>query len=109
MVNEILQDPQFELVSELPKDSVKIEGYYVGDLLSYVMAKASKGQLWLTVQAHPNVLAVASLLELSAVMVVEDADIPQETIQTAKEKGIILMKTACTAVEALKSLFDWEQ
>ena len=106
-MNEILQDPRFELVGELPKDPVKIEGYYVGDLLSYVMA--SKGQLWLTVQAHPNVLAVASLLELSAVMVVEDAEIPQETIETAQEKGIILMKTACPAVEALRALFDWEQ
>lgn len=103
-VNDLLLDSRFELVSESPSHPIEIEGYYIGDLLSFVMAKAGRGQLWLTVQTHPNVIAVASLLELSAVMIVEDAPIPEETINVAKEKGIALFKTSCTAVEILQSL-----
>ncbi len=42
--------------SELDKE---VTGGYVGDLLSHVMAKARKGDIWVTVQAHQNIVAVA--------------------------------------------------
>ena len=84
--NEILYDSRFRVLSKgVNLHSVTVSGLYVGDLLSFVMAKAKPGQIWLTIQAHPNVIAVASLINLSAVIVVEGVDIPQETIDVANE------------------------
>lgn len=103
-MNDLVLDSRFELVSESLSSSEEIQGYYVGDLLSFVMAKATKGQMWLTVQTHPNVIAIASLLELSAVMIVESAAIPEETITMAKEKGIAIVTTKCPAVEVIQTL-----
>jgi len=42
---------------------------YASDLLSDVMAHAGEGDIWVTVQAHQNIVAVATLAELSAVIV----------------------------------------
>ena len=74
----------------------------MGDLLSFVMAKAKPGQIWLTIQAHPNVIAVASLINLSAVIVVDGVDIPQETIDVANERGVILISSILDAVDLVK-------
>lgn len=104
--SELLLDSRFKLIYGEKLEITIIEGYYIGDLLSFVMGKAKKGQLWLTVQTHPNVVAIANLLELSGVLVVEDVQIPQETIQLAKENGVTLIQTESNAVEVIQSLLS---
>ena len=92
--NEILYDSRFRVLSKgVNLHSVTVSGLYVGDLLSFVMAKAKPGQIWLTIQAHPNV---------SAVIVVEGVDIPQETIDVANERGVILISSILDAVDLVK-------
>ena len=66
---------------------------YASDLLSCVMAGAPKKSLWVTLQAHGNIIAVASLLELSAVIITEGAQPDQATIDKANEEDIILLGT----------------
>ena len=101
--DEILYDSRFRVLSKgVDLYSVTVSGLYVGDLSSFVMAKAKPGQIWLTIQAHPNVIAVASLINLSAVIVVEGVDIPQETIDVANERGVILISSVLDAVELVK-------
>jgi hypothetical protein len=53
---------------------------YASDLLSCVMAGAKKGGLWVTLQAHINIVAVAALLDLSAIIITEDAQPDAATI-----------------------------
>lgn len=77
----------------------EVSGVYIGDLLSFVMSHASEGDCWLTVQTHLNVIAIATLLELAAVIVVEDSEIEEETIIKANEEGIIVLKTNLTAYD----------
>ena len=60
------------------------------------MARAKGGNVWATLQAHPNVVAVASLLELAAVIVTEGAPIPDEVIAKAEEERIPLLSTPHT-------------
>ena len=106
--SEILYDSRFRVLSKgVNLHSVTVSGLYVGDLLSFVMAKAKPGQIWLTIQAHPNVIAVASLINLSAVIVVEGVDIPQETIDVANERGVILISSVLDAVELVKLIEVW--
>lgn len=71
----------------------QILGGYASDMLSYVMAEAKTGYIWVTMQGHPNVVAVASLLELAAVVVSENSPVEAVTIQRAEEKGIPLLTT----------------
>ena len=73
---------------------VEITGGYASDLLSCVMAGAQAGNIWVTLQAHPNVIAVASLIELAAVIITEGVSPDPETIHRAQETGIPLLTTA---------------
>jgi len=71
-----------------------VTGGYASDLLSLVMAGAKAGNVWVTMQGHPNVAAVASLLGLAAVIVTESLPVDQPTIQRAQENNIILLTTS---------------
>ena len=104
-VKMIVNDSRFRQMSlDVELENKPIEGIYVGDLLSFVMANAKPNQLWLTVQTHPNIIAIASLLDLSAVIVVSGVEIPQETIDLANEQGILLISSVLDAVEIIKLL-----
>lgn len=70
-----------------------VRGGYASDLLSCVMAEAKTGYIWVTMQGHPNVVAVASLLDLAAVVVTENSPVEPVTVQRAEEKGIPLLGT----------------
>jgi hypothetical protein len=70
-----------------------VTGGYASDLLSYVMAGAKQGNVWVTLQGHPNIVAVASLLGLSAIVVTEDAAIDPQTLEKAAEEGIVVLSS----------------
>lgn len=67
---------------------------YCSDLLSCVMTGAKNAGLWITLQAHANIVAVAALLELSAIIITEGAVPEPATIEKANQEGIILLGTS---------------
>jgi hypothetical protein len=71
----------------------QVTGGYASDLLSCVMASAKAGNVWVTLQAHPNVVAVASLLELSAVIITEGVSPDPETMGKAHQEKVTLLAT----------------
>lgn len=91
-VKELVDQFDLEVVAG-PNLDKEIDGAYIGDLLSNVMARAEQGNLWLTVQGHQNVVAVALLVELAAVILVEDFDYEENAVQRACQKGVNLLKT----------------
>jgi len=84
--------------------SRKVEGGYVGDVLSHVMASAGPGYAWITVQTHENVVAVASLLDVSCVIVC-GREIPQETVDRAERENVVILWTGRTAFEIAGKLY----
>ncbi len=66
---------------------------YTSDLLSCVMAGAARESIWVTLQAHVNIVAVAALLEVSAIIITEGAEPDTATIEKARNEGIILLST----------------
>lgn len=66
----------------------EVAGAYVSDLLSDVMAHAHSGSVWITIQTHQNVIAVASLLNLAAVILAGGHRAGPETIAKAESAGI---------------------
>ncbi len=57
------------------------------------MANASRQGLWVTLQAHSNIVAVAALLDLAAVIITEGAAPDAATLAKAKEEGVTLLST----------------
>lgn len=83
-----------------------VDGVYIGDLLSIVMAKAKKNYVWITIQTHINIIAVAELLDLSCIIVVENMDVEEETLTKARELNIPIFKTKESAYNIAAKLFE---
>lgn len=79
---------------------------YASDMLSCVMVGASSKGLWLTLQAHVNIVAVAALLDLSAVIITEGAKPDATTIAKANEQQIILLSTPETTYSMAGKLWE---
>ncbi len=79
---------------------------YAADLLSCVMSGAARHSIWVTLQAHGNIIAVASLLDLSAIIITEGASPEDATITKANEEGVILLSTKKTTFEIAGKLWE---
>ena len=102
-VKDLKKVAEFTFVNEASEDK-DITGVTIGDLLSFVMAKGSQGHLWVTVQAHQNVIAVSLLKEFSAIIVCDDATFEEGFIDKCKEEDIDLIHTSLSAYEVAKIL-----
>ena len=71
----------------------EISGGYVSDLLSDVMGNASENEIWITLQTHQNVLAIASLKDLAAIILVKGFEPDPEMLEKSNEEGIPLLGT----------------
>ena len=76
-----------------------VAGIYSCDLMSWVMSHASKGDAWITVHTHLNVVAVALLTEVACVIIPEGITVDEATVNKANEEGIILLGTDMNAYE----------
>jgi hypothetical protein len=82
---EICQD-QFE--------DAPLSGAYTSDLLSDVMAHAREGGALITIQAHKNTVAVATLVNVSAIIICNSRPLPEDMLEAAKDEGIAVIRTA---------------
>jgi hypothetical protein len=70
-----------------------VTGGYSSDLLSDVMGKATQGDIWITMQSHLNIVAIASLRDLPAIIIVNGNKPSEEMIDKAINEGIALLGT----------------
>ena len=84
---------ELRLLTAMPDPSMEITGGICCDLLSWVMAKGQPGMAWITVQTHMNVAAVASLHELSCIIVAEGCAMPPEVLKKAEDEGVAVFVT----------------
>jgi hypothetical protein len=93
-LNEIIQNLNLKVLTE-SKDfsAIDVKSGYCSDLLSCVMTGAETEAIWVTLMSHSNIVAVAALLDLSAILITEDAQPDQETIQKANDKGITMLSS----------------
>ena len=82
----------------------KIEGGYVSDLLSDVIANGRTGDLWVTLQIHHNIVGVASLKSLAAIVIVNGRQPEENTIEKAENEGIPIMVSKMSAFELVGGL-----
>lgn len=84
----------------------EIAGGYVSDLLSDVMGNAQEGQVWITLQVHQNVMAIASLKDLAAVILVNGLEPHENTIRHSDDENIPVLGTTWTTFEIAGKLYQ---
>jgi BioD-like phosphotransacetylase family protein len=84
----------------------EVTGGYASDLLSYVMARAKEGNVWVTMQNHVNVVAVASLVNLAGVIVTEGARPEPVTLEKAEQEGVPILATPLTSYVVAGRLYE---
>lgn len=84
----------------------EVTGGYAADLLSCAMAGARKGNVWLTLQGHLNVVAIASLVELAGVIVTENKPVAIDTIAKAELEGIPVLTSSLSTFALAGKLWE---
>lgn len=105
-VNEIVEKLNLKVFSGAEGLEREVTGGYTSDLLSDVMGNADEGQLWVTLQTHRNVMAVASLKEVAAVIIVKGLEPEESTINQSNDEGIPLLGTDLETFELSGKLYE---
>ena len=84
-------------VVTMPEPDREVRGGYVGDLLSWVMGRAEADQVWITIMSNVNTIAVASLSDVSTVLLAEGVTLEPALIETAQAKGINVLSSGESA------------
>ena len=94
-LSEIIEKLDLQVLTD-SKDfsSIEVKSGYCSDLLSCVMTGAAAEGIWITLMAHGNIVAVAALLDLSAILITDGAQPDQDTIEKANEKGVSILSTS---------------
>jgi serine kinase of HPr protein (carbohydrate metabolism regulator) len=105
-LKEIVEELQLKVLTGQDRLDTEVTGGYTSDLLSDVMANSRAKNLWITLQTHQNIIAVAKLRDLAGIIVVNNRKPDEETLQKAKEENIPLFCTGETAFKITGKLYD---
>lgn len=83
----------------------EVTGGYTSDLLSDVMGNLNDGEVWITLQTHRNVMAVASLKDAAAVILIKNLEPDEDLLMFAKKEEIPLLGTSKGAFEISGELY----
>ncbi len=84
----------------------EVKGGYTSDLLSDVMGHADAGRVWITIQTHKNIMAIASLKDLPAVIIVGAEKPGDDTMDQSNIEGIPILGTSLRSFEISAELYN---
>jgi predicted transcriptional regulator len=84
----------------------EVSGGYVSDLLSDVMGNAQEGEVWITLQVHQNVMAIASLKDMAAVILVNGLEPQENTKRHSNDENIPVLGTTLATFEITGKLYQ---
>ena len=77
---------------------------YASDLLSDVIANAEEADVWITLQTHQNIVAVAVMKSLAAIVLVNNRQPDEQTVEKAQEENVPLLGAHLTTFELVSKL-----
>jgi hypothetical protein len=83
----------------------EVTGGYASDLLSDVLANGEPGNLWVTLQIHQNIVAVASMKDFAGIILVNSREPEQDTVEKAEAENIAIMVTELPTFELVGRLY----
>ena len=98
-LDRLLEIPGTECVLAGPADAA-ITGAFTSDLLSDVLARAAEDSVLITIQAHLNAVAVASLADVAVIVLCEGAKLDEDARARAQKEGVNIVTTEKPAFDA---------
>lgn len=105
-VEELITLLPLTVVSGQSKLGNEITGGYISDLLSNVMGQACAGNVWVTMQGHQNIVAVASLTGLAAVIIAGGVKLDKDAASKAEAEEIVVLGTPLSSFEVTGRLYQ---
>jgi len=105
LVKEVIDALGLQVRSGEQQLAREVSGGCASDLLSYVMGNAHAGNLWVTIQVHPNIVGVAALLDLAAVIVAGGQQPEGGTLEKAAEQNVVILSAADAAFTVAGKLY----
>ena len=98
-LHEIIEKLDLEIKTGAEHLDVEVTKGYVSDMLSDVMGHADEGGLWITIQKHQNIVAVAVMKSLAAIILVKGRIPDDDAAAKAEREGVVILSTAMSAFE----------
>jgi hypothetical protein len=105
-LQEIINNLSLDLKTPAVDLNKEVTGGYVSDLLSDVIGNSKKGCIWITLQTHQNIIAVATLKDISGIILVNGRNPDADTLKKADEEKIPLMVSPLPAFEIVGRLYN---
>jgi hypothetical protein len=105
-IKELIEKCGLKNLTEVYEPDREVSGGYTSDLLSDVIANSEKDNVWITMQTHLNIVAVASLKELTAIIIVMNREVDKDALEKAKLEKIMLLSTGLTAFQISGKIFE---
>ncbi len=104
-LKDIVQSLDLKVITGQEGLECEVNCGYASDLMSDVIAHAEKGDLWITLQVHVNIIAVAVMKELSGIILINGRNPEQETLTRARDENIPLLGSDLPAFELIGRLY----
>ena len=105
-ITELIQKLNLSVRSAKGHLECEITGGYASDLLSDVLANGEEGDIWITLQIHQNIVAVASMKDLAGIILVNGREPEPQTVEKAEAENIVIMVTELPAFELIGRLYS---
>ena len=98
---------ELELEVRTGRESLEREvtGGYASDLMSDVIAHAAEGNVWVTLQTHQNIVAVACLKDLAGIVLVNGREPEEGTVERAEVEHMPIMVSTLPAFDLVGRLY----
>lgn len=105
-LEEIVRKLKLDVISGDNLLDRMVTGGYVSDMLSDVIAHSKKGNIWVTLQTHLNIIPVASMKEVSGIIIVNRRQPDEDTFKKATEENVPILGTDMKAFQIVGKLYQ---
>ncbi len=98
-LSQIIEQLNLDIRNAQDQVHREVKRGYTSDLLSDVLANGEEGDVWVTLQIHPNIVAIAGMKGLSGIVLINSREPHEETMARARKENIPIMVSKMTAFE----------
>ena len=105
-IKDITEKLQLKALAGQENLDADVTGGYTSDLLSDVIANSNEGNIWITLQIHQNIIAVAKLKDLAGIIIVNNREPDEDTLKKANEENVPILSSQDMAFEVSGKLYE---
>jgi len=94
-LNNVIENLSLEVKTGKNNLQNNVTGVYISDLLSDVMGNSKEGNIWITLQTHLNIVAVAGLKNLAGIIIVGNRQLQEDVLQRLRLKKLPSCQLHC--------------